>query len=195
MKSTLVLKSAMSRFWWLPMIVGLISLGLGIWTLTRPVQSMMFLAYIFSIGFIVAGIFNLIFAVSVSKSYSGWGWSLAVGLLDLIAGIWLFALPPQQMLTTFVFIVGIWILVVAINELCQSFMLIRVSPWWILWMILLLIAVVVIAGVFLMNPIESGVIVWLWLGLSLTLFGIYRISFAAHLKSLGNRKNTEMIDD
>lgn len=196
MKTTLVIKSALSRFWWMPMIVGLISLGLGIWTLSRPEASITFLAYIFSAGLIVAGLLNLIFAVSVSGSYSGWGWSLAVGLLDIIAGVWMFALPAEEMLTTFVFIIGIWILVVAVNELCQSFMLIRVSPWWILWMLLLLIAVIVIAGTFLMNPIEGGVIVWLWLGLSLVFFGIYRITFAARLKTLKGRgvSNVEIED-
>lgn len=187
MKTTLIIKDALSRYWWMPMIVGLISIGLGIWTLTSPVSSMIFLAYIFSAGLCVAGIVNLIFAVSVSGSYSGWGWSLAVGILDLIAGIWLFAMPAEEMLTTFVFVVGIWIIVVAVNELCQSFMLISLSPWWILWMLLLLVAVIVIGSVFLMNPVEGGVIVWLWLGLSLILFGVYRIVFAARLKTLANR--------
>lgn len=178
------LKSELSRFWWMPMIVGLISLGLGIWTLCSPATSIGFLACVFAAGLCVAGFFNLTFSLSARNQYGGWGWTFFVGLLDIIAGIWLFALPEKQMIYTFVMIVGIWIIVLAVSELFQSFMLIKRSPWWIIWMILLLIAVIVIGSAFLTNPIEGGVIVWFWLGLSLILFGLYRISFALHLKTL-----------
>lgn len=195
MRTTLVIKRALERYWWMPMIVGLISLGLGIWTLCEPSSSILVLSYIFAGCLCFAGMFNCIFAVSVSNLYSGWGWSLALGILDLIAGVWLFAMPAAEMETVFVFIVGIWILVVAVNELVQSCMLIKVSPWWILWMILLLIAVIVIAGVFLTNPVEGGVIVWLWLGLSLILFGVYRIVFAARLKTIGHIYSDSVTED
>lgn len=179
-----VFRRNISHLWWIPMITGLISLGLGIWTLCSPSSSIGFLAYVFAAALCVAGFFNLLFAGTASGSYSGWGWPLVIGIIDLICGIWLFAMPAQEMIQTFVWVVGIWIMVEAFSELFHSFMLIRTSPWWILWMILLLIATIVIGFTFLTNPIEGGVIVWLWLALSLILFGLYRISFAARLATL-----------
>lgn len=186
MKTAIVYNNKISRYWWMPMIVGLISLGLGIWTLFSPLSGIEFLAYLFAAALVVAGVFNLVFACSASGNYSGWGWPLIVGLLDLIAGVWLYALPPVEMINTFVWIIGIWIIVIAVSEFFHSFMLIRTSPWWIIWMLILLVATIIIAGAFLTNPIQGGVIVWFWLSLSLILFGIYRIMFAARLKTLPN---------
>lgn len=184
--NTLIIKRAFQRFWWMPMILGIISLGLGIFTFVCPGLSIKVLAYVFAGCLCVAGLVNIIFSASVTSYYSGWGWSLALGILDIVAGVWLLCMPQQEMIWTFVILVGIWILVVAINEFVQSCMLISVSPWWVIWMLLLLVAIVVIAGVFLSNPIVGGEIVWLWLGLSLILFGVYRIVFAARIKTIGN---------
>ena len=61
-------------------------------------------------------------------------------------------------------------------------MLAAFSPGWAVFMILMLIAAVVFAVIFLTNPIAGGVAVWLWLGISLCAFGVYRIILAIALR-------------
>lgn len=177
-------KSLLTRIWWIPLATGLLCLGFGIWCLCSPVASMEILAYLFAAGFILAGVFNLTFAGINASIYSGWGWSLSLGLLELIGGIWLFLVPEPVLLSTFVIVTGVMILVGAINSIAESCTLARYSGWWMVWAIIMLLATIFCAVIFLTNPIAGGVIVWLWLGISLICFGISRISLAFMLKSI-----------
>ena len=86
----------------------------------------------------------------------------------------------------FMYIIGVWILVVAINGICESFMMSAVSPLWIIWAVLLLLATVVFAIIFLTNPILSGLTEWIWLGISLLTYGAFRITLAFRIKNLKN---------
>lgn len=54
-------------------------------------------------------------------------------------------------------------------------------------MVLVLIATIVLAGIFLFNPVLGGITVWLWIGLSLLTYGIYRIILAFKLRSFGKQ--------
>lgn len=90
------LKFGITRYWWIPMLTGVIALGLGIWCLCSPVTSVPVMAYIFAALICIAGIFNLAFAAFNHRIAPNWGWSLALGLLDLVAGIWMLTLPEEE---------------------------------------------------------------------------------------------------
>lgn len=175
-----------SRYWWIPLLTGLASIALGIWCLCDPSGSIPVLAYVFTACMIVAGCMNIGFAFSSSRVYGGWGWSLALGLMELLCGIWLWCLPMPALAVAFMYIIGVWILVVAINGICESFMMSAVSPLWIIWAVLLLLATVVFAIIFLTNPILSGLTEWIWLGISLLTYGAFRITLAFRIKNLKN---------
>lgn len=172
----------LSHLWWIPMVTGLVCVALGVWCLLSPQTSIPVLAYIFAGCFCAAGVLNLVLAGIGMKVHHAWGWTLALGLLEVISGVWMFMLPAQTLAVTFMLIVGIWLLVVAINAVCESFVIASVSSGWFIWSILLLVATIFFAIVFLSNPIVGGVTVWLWLGISLIAFGTYRMSIAARLK-------------
>ncbi len=173
-----------ARFWWIPLLTGLFCLGFGIWCLFSPSTSLPVFAYLFAAGFCVAGIFNMIYAVLASPVMSNWGWALALGLLEIIGGIWMFTLPEAALVSTFIFIVGVLILVAAINSIVEAFMLSSFSGMWLVWTVLMLICTIIFAILFLSSPIGGGIAVWLWLGISLIAFGVYRISLAFMIKSL-----------
>lgn len=175
--------AGVSRLWWIPLITGLVCIGLGVWCLWSPTTSLPVLAYIFAGCFCGAGLLNLILAGIGMKLHHGWGWTLALGLLEVIAGVWMFLLPVGTLTVTFMLIAGIWLLVAAINAVCESFVIASVSSGWFIWSILLLVATIFFAIVFLSNPIAGGVAVWIWLGISLITFGAYRLSIASRLKS------------
>lgn len=184
MKDTYVLKRGIRRFWWIPLITGLLSIGLGIWTLCCPAESLPVLAYGFAGVLTFAGILNLIYGIVSSNLMTGWGWTIAMGLLEIVAGVWLFWMPEGQLIASFIFIVGVWILVAAINSLAEACMLSALSPGWVVWMIVMLIITFVLAVMFLTNPLTGGVAVWLWLGISFITFGVYRLILAGRLKTI-----------
>lgn len=181
------IESGIRKFWWLPLITGIISIGLGIWTMVAPAPALEVLAYVFAACMLVAGAFNIVYSVSASKYTPGWGWTLAIGIMELFAGIWLLAMPAAVVVSTFIFVVGFFIIFAAINALCEAFAMSMFSGWWVLWSILLLIATIVLTVIFLTNPVEGGIMTWIWIGLSLLTFGLYRVILAFQIKSVADR--------
>lgn len=181
-----------SRYWWIPLLSGLIFIAFGIWTLCCPAESLVVLAYAFAICFTIAGMFYIGFACSVAGWSSDWGWGLALGILETIAGIWLLCLPAAQLTVAFMFIAGFWLLFAAINAACESFIASAGSVGWTIVSVLFLILTIVFTVMFLSNPIAGGVVVWLWLGLSLICYGAFRMVLAFKLKTLGKVTDGEL---
>lgn len=171
------------KAWWLPLITGIISLILGIWTLANPAPAMAALAYVFAFGLMGAGVLNLGLGLTLSRRTSGWGWTLALGGLELAAGVWLIAMPESVVVSTFVFVAGFFIVLAAINSLCEAFAMSLYSVWGVLWAVLLLVTTIILGIVFLSDPIGGGIVVWFWLGLSFLSFGLYRIVLAFRLRT------------
>ena len=192
MKNSVTFRSGLTKYWWIPLLTGLISIGFGIWCFCAPAESLTVMAYVFAGLMCAAALLNFFFAFASSRFDSGWGWSLALGLLEMFCGVWMFSLPTAVLVSTFIFVIGIWIIVAAINSICEACMLSSVSPWWIFWMILLLIATIGFAFIFMSDPIIGGVAVWLWIGISLLTFGLYRIIWATQIKKL-NRDTDGML--
>ncbi len=178
------IRTGISRLWWLPMITGLISIAIGIWCLCSPLTSLPVLAYAFCICLCVAGFMNLIYAFSNMGGHYSWGWSLAYGLIELLCGGWLLTLPVPAMTTAFVYAIGLFILFVAINAICESVMIYNQASFWIGWFIALLLATIICALVFLAGPIAGGIASWLYIGISLICYGVFRILFSAKLRRL-----------
>lgn len=191
MKNTVRFKG-LSRLWWVPLITGLIAIALGIWTLCSPVASIEAMAFAFAACMIIAGILNLCYSVFTSGVASNWGWAMALGILEIIAGIWLFTIPAPALAVSFIFVVGVWLLVVVINSICEICMMSSYSRDWVGWLLGILLITMILTLVFLSGPIINGITVWLWLGISLILFGIYRIILACKIKKV-NKLTSGMI--
>lgn len=178
MNEKFTVSGVMHRLWWVPMLTGLVCLGFGIWCLLAPAESITVMAYIFTACLTGAGVLNLIYAALNTRAGTNWGWSMALGLLEIGCGVWLFTIPAEQLAFSFMFVAGIWILVVAINGLCEAAVMSRFSAGWIFWMVIMLCATLVFAFIFMSGPVAGGIAVWLWLGISLITYGAYRISLA-----------------
>lgn len=182
-----VFKGGITKYWWIPLITGLLAVGIGIWCLCSPVSSLPVLAYTMAIIFCVAGLMNVCFSIANSKNISGWGWPLAMGIIELCLGIWLLFMPLPVLTVTFIYAVGIYLIFVAINAICELCSVYSGSFSWIGWLIAMLLVVILFSFIFLAGPIAGGVAVWLWIGISFIFFGCYRISLAFAIRSI-NRK-------
>lgn len=174
-----------SRYWWMPLVSGLISIALGIWTLFCPAESLTVLAYVFAICFTVAGLFYIGFAAFASRWSSDWGWILAFGIMEAVLGVWLLCLPAAQLTVAFMYIAGFGLLFAAIGAVGESFAASAGSVGWTVVSVIFLLLTIAFTMVFLSNPIAGGVAVWLWLGLSLISFGVFRLVLAGKMRQIG----------
>lgn len=85
------------KYWYIPLIVGILFVVCGIYAFVSPLSTYLALAVLFSVSFIVSGVGDMAFAMANGKALKGWGWYLISGLLSLIMGIYLVAYPQVSM--------------------------------------------------------------------------------------------------
>lgn len=189
MEKHYIFKGGLAKYWWVPLITGLLSIAIGIWCLFSPAESLEIFAYVFAWVICFAGMFNFLFALSNTKRYPGWGWSLGLGLLELICGIWMLTLPLPTLTVAFVYGIGFYLIFAVINGICDACTFYGYSRDWFGWILAILLITLLFALIFMAGPIGGGIAVWLYIGISFIMFGIYRIIVAAKIRKLNN---TEM---
>ena len=105
------------RLWYLPMILGLILIGLGVWVLATPVEFFITLSLLFAFSFIATGILDVIHGISSKHCMPNWAW--------LIAGVLLLSRPQISMIIL-PFFVGFGI---CFARLCQSLGRLSLKNW------------------------------------------------------------------
>lgn len=184
MENLETIENKVHKIWWVPLITGLIAIGLGVWCFCSPEQSLSVFAYVFAGCVLAAGVLNFCYSFMNHHLHTNWGWSLVLGLLEIICGVWLFTMPAATLAVAFAYAAGIWLLVVSINAIGEASYFSRFSAAWTVWMILILAATVLLVFYFLVNPLFGGVVGWMWIGISLLLFGVWRIALAFKIKNL-----------
>jgi uncharacterized membrane protein HdeD (DUF308 family) len=124
------------RNWWLFAIKGLLLLAAGVAILVRPAEGYVGLSVLFSVVIFCAGLAQIAFASGNRTSMSGWGWTLASGIIDVAIGLFLIAFPGVSM-ATLPFFVGFWLMLRAFYLMGIAFDLNRtgVKGWgWLLAM-------------------------------------------------------------
>lgn len=112
--SALLMHNLSTGFRWLSGILGLLIVAAGVICLADPFRSLIVLAYLIGIGWIAAGLSDIMAALQgrVRRRWLGW----TSGILAILAGIVVFVLPAAG-LTAFVLIGSILLIVVSISTL------------------------------------------------------------------------------
>lgn len=176
--------------WYLPLILGVIFIAIGIWAIITPTATYLSLAILFSVTFFVTGILEIIFSISHRKQLDGWGWSLTSGILVLIIGL-ILILNPQISIITLPLFVGFVVLYRSMMAIAWSIELKKygVSNWG--WLLFAGILGVIFSFLLIMNPVITGLTVAVLTGIALITIGIFHIHFSIELKKLKNTfKNT-----
>tara|TARA_R110000744_G_scaffold325657_2_gene431495 strand:- start:11113 stop:11748 length:636 start_codon:yes stop_codon:yes gene_type:complete len=171
------------KYWYIPLIVGILFIALGIYVFTVPVETYVTLSYLFSISFIVFGLAETFFSVSNRKSLSNWGWFLVGGILNLLIGIYLIANPGISVLVL-PLVVGFTMLFRSFQGLGFAFDL---KDYGILkWGNFALLSVLGILFSFglIMNPIFTGLTLVSLTATVFILLGILGITFSIKLKKV-----------
>ncbi|WP_075602485.1 HdeD family acid-resistance protein [Saccharicrinis aurantiacus] len=171
------------KHWYLLTISGLIFIALGIWVFATPLESYLTLAFIFTLSFLVSGTSEIIFAISNRKEIDGWGWTLSMGLLNVLIGI-ILLIHPGISITTLPLFVGFSVMYRSIYAISMS---IDLRNYGIMeWGNLLALGIIGLLFSFILiaNPLFSGLSLVVITGSAFVIVGIYTIYYSIKLKQL-----------
>lgn len=171
------------KHWYLPLIAGVIFIGVGILVFTTPAESFVALSIVFSLSFIFSGTMDIIFSISNREELEGWGWDLTLGILNLLVGI-LLVIHPQISMVTLPFFVGFVVLFRSIAAIGTSLELKKyyVEDWGVLLAMGIMGAI--FATILLWNPAFAGLSLVVWTALAFITLGVYSIYLSLKLKKL-----------
>jgi len=174
------------KHWYIPLIIGLLFVGLGLWTVFNPAESFLDLSFLFTLSFLIGGFLDIVFAITNKDELDHWGWELANGIIMLIIGV-IMALNPAISLVTLPFYIGFVIMFRSMMAISGS---LELKKYGVLdWGNLMAMGILglILSFIMLWNPIMAGFTIVFWTGLAFITIGGYGIYFAVKLKKLKNK--------
>lgn len=187
MKTFKKMKKNIKR-WYLMLIVGIVFIILGIWTIATPLNAYVALSIVFALGFLISGIVELVFALY--NKHQNWGWSLALGILTTVVGVLLLIYPEASMLTLPIY-VGLTLLFRSISGMVTAY---DMKQYGILdWGTLMVTAILglIFSFILLWNPVFAGVSVVVWTAVAFVIIGAYTVYFSFKLRKLNKMMKEE----
>jgi uncharacterized membrane protein HdeD (DUF308 family) len=129
--------------WWLVLLVGLLSIAVGITILFKPGDSLATLAVIIGIFVLLDGILEL--AASLMHGTQNRGMVALVGALTSIVGVLLIRHPVQGIVFV-ALLIGIWLIVVGVIRFVAAFEMLEHRGWNMIAGLVELIAGIVIVS-------------------------------------------------
>lgn len=169
--------------WWISLLVGILWVGFGFWCMATPLETFLALTLFFVCGFLVSGVSDIVFALANRKHLSDWGWTLAIGSIDVLFAVSLLA-KPGLAAAVLVYYLIFWLLFRSSWGIGISIYLSRYkdSGWG--WLLLYAALGMIFSVVLLCQPVLAGLMVsYLFAGLFL-LYGVFRIVLSFKLKKL-----------
>ena len=171
------------KHWYLPLLAGIVLIVMGLWTFKAPVDSYVALTFLFSLSFVLSGLFESIFSIVNRAVIDSWGWNLAMGIITLIVGVLMF-MNPEITMITLPFYVGFVILFRSMNAISVS---LDLKSYGVLdWGYIMAIGIVGIflAFILLWNPLFAGLSIVVWTGIALIIAGFLNIMISLKLKKI-----------
>ena len=181
--------------WYIVFLVGLVFIGIALLVFLRPAESLLALATLIGIGFVFAGIIEILFSLANRHEIHNWGWPLAFGVLTALVGIF-FLTHPDFSVMAMTLSLGFLVLFRSIASISFSLELKHygAKDWWV--MILLGALGIFCAFALLMSHMLAATTLVLWAGLSLLAAGVYNIVLALRLrrlKGISSRLSEELL--
>jgi uncharacterized membrane protein HdeD (DUF308 family) len=169
------------ELWWLFILQGIATIGLGILALFMPGVTLVTLVVILSIYAIIVGITDLIFGFSSIGRSGTWWFSLLSGLVILGIGVYLIRHPFIAVSTVIVF-VGTILLLRGIFDLVDAAFFSTKGDHRLLRLISGILGV--IAGLYIWENPASGGIAFIWaLGLYALITGAITLAYSFQIRS------------
>jgi len=173
------------KYWYLPLIFGIISIFLGIMVFQTPTQTFLVLAVFFSYGFMLSGLLEAVYSIMNKDHLANWGWYLALGILTFIVGLQLIFHPDLSMMLL-TFYIGFWLLFRSMMYISSSIDLKKSQSGNWFWVMFLGILGVIFSLLLLWNPLLTSIAVSVWIGCALLSLGVLQIILSFSLKRTKN---------
>ncbi|GGZ84188.1 HdeD family acid-resistance protein [Algibacter mikhailovii] len=173
----------LNKYWWLTLIRGIVLIILAILIFRHPLGALVGLAIYLSVSLLFIGITQVFMSFAVKDTQENWGWTLAVGLIDIFIAFILLS-NPAVTAATLPFIVGFWLIVAGVMNFVSAFQDKKEGvPYW--WLGLIGGLFTIFIGFVLTNNLLAGTLaITYWIGFGVMLAGIVNIGLAIGLKSL-----------
>ena len=174
------MNSLFSKYWWLFLIRGILTIALGVLALVMPITAFTGLALLLGAYMFVDGLFSVVAAVSNREAFRNWTWLLFSGILGILAGAVTF-INPFATATALVYLFAIWAALVGVAEIALAIRMrkqMRGEGWYILSGVLTLLFSIYV----LFNPIAGFVTLALLFGIYMLLLGTLFIWLALRLR-------------
>lgn len=163
--------------WWSWVLMGVLYLVLSGFLFFKPFASFVVLAQFMVAFFFVTGFFEIFYSLT-NRNVQGWGFNLAMGILQVFIGGYIIqhakdGMPEMMM----IFLIMFWLIFYGISAIAFAFSLKKMgaSKW---WLALVLGVISLLLGLGIPNAPVTGIVFITTLlgGLSL-LIGIYSLYF------------------
>lgn len=177
---TVMTDSRTYKYWWLMLLIGILSIICGIWVFRNPVESYFALTIYFSIMFIFYGIGEIVNAFA-NQRYHNWGWGLAMGIIDFVIGFLLLG-NLEWAANLLPYIVGFMLMFVGINFIGVSTQMqsLRVRNWG--WVLTGGILTLIFSFLIVFHPLFGMFNIIVWTGLAFIFGGISAVIYSFILK-------------
>jgi len=172
--------------WWLLLLSGILFVLLSLYIFRQPLASYVALSVLFAATFLVAGIFDVVYAVSSRSHDDGWGWALFGGILHVVFGIFLISFPVLTATVLPIF-VGSVILIRSLLAAFHAFSIKRAGiPGWG-WVLFSAVIGIFLAVMMLANPVFGGFTIIVYTAVSFFMLGIVQIVLSLRLKAISKQ--------
>ncbi len=176
------------KHWYLPLIIGVVFIAVGIYSLMSPVASFLTLSLFFSLSFLFSGVGEIIFSITNKDEIDNWGWSLTLGIMTALIGILLIRNPELSVVTLTLYI-GFVVLFKSIGAVSYSMDLKKygIKDWSTLMAIGVL--GIIFSFILLWDPLFAGMTAVIWIGIALISLGLFNVFLSLKLKKLKDFPN------
>lgn len=175
-----------AKHWYLKLFLGIIYIIVGIWVFVTPVTLYIALSLLFGISFLVTGILQITYSSSNRKIIAHWGWTLTIGILELLVGILLLANPKLSMAVLPLY-VSFVLLFRSITGIGFAFLLRKHQIRYWEWALALGILGLIFSFILLWNPLLTASLIVIITGIAFLLTGFSKVFSSFRLKKWNKR--------
>ncbi len=172
--------------WWALLLLGIVLIGMGVTVFTYPLDSYVSLSVLFAVGVVISGLLQIWFAIANRKEIDGWGWQLALGIMEVVLGV-ILVINFGLTLAILPFYIGFWLMFRAFALIGFSFELktYKILDWGYYLVFGLLL--VTLSWFIILNPLFGGITIVAWTATALIVAGVANIILSFKLKKVNKK--------
>jgi uncharacterized membrane protein HdeD (DUF308 family) len=177
---TSLLKRTIDELWWMGAIQGVLAVFFGITAIFWPALTLVTLVYLFSAFILAIGMTEIVLGIISINRRSTWWVTLLIGIVSLVAGIYLVR-HPDVSFATFILVIGLTLIARGVLDVIRAF-IDRATTTNKVLLTIIGIAAIVAGIIILLQPVAGGVaFVWV-LGIYGLILGALELAIAFEMR-------------